>query len=94
MNKNVCATKLIITGIVQGIGYRYFVQKVAEEENVFGYVKNNFDGSVEIVAECYETKIFEKFLSRIMSEHPYAVVKNIEMIKQPVHNYSTFSIKY
>ena len=93
MHKNIYAAKLIVTGMVQGIGYRYFVQKVAEEEHVLGYVKNNSDGNVEIFVECDKNN-FEKFLSRIKTEHPYAIVDKIEITQQPIYNYSTFSIKY
>jgi acylphosphatase len=40
-----------ITGVVQGVGYRYFVRKAATALGIGGYVRNNFDGSVEVVAE-------------------------------------------
>lgn len=93
MTQKICSTKLIVKGIVQGVGYRYFVQKVALEENVCGYVKNNPDGNVEILAICDKNKL-EKFLSRIKTQHPYAVVKEIEIIPENIYNYSTFVIKY
>jgi acylphosphatase len=43
--------RLVIRGVVQGVGYRYFVRKTAIALGISGYVKNRFDGSVEVLAE-------------------------------------------
>ena len=40
-----------ITGVVQGVGYRYFVRRAAAAFGVDGFVRNRPDGSVEVVAE-------------------------------------------
>lgn len=39
-----------ISGIVQGVGYRYFAQRVAVRIGVTGYVRNLHDGRVEVYA--------------------------------------------
>jgi acylphosphatase len=41
----------IVTGKVQGVGFRDYVQSAASELNLFGYVKNQSDGSVQVVAQ-------------------------------------------
>lgn len=41
----------IVTGRVQGVGYRYFVQKAANELGLTGWTRNLPDGSVEVEAE-------------------------------------------
>ena len=41
----------VVTGRVQRIGYRVFVEDAARREGVCGYVRNRHDGSVEIIAE-------------------------------------------
>lgn len=43
--------RMRIRGVVQGVGYRYFVRRTAAALGVKGYVRNHFDGSVEVVAE-------------------------------------------
>lgn len=43
--------KYIISGLVQGVGYRYFAYKAAEKYGIVGYAKNLYDGTVEIIAE-------------------------------------------
>ena len=37
---------------MQGVGYRFFVQSMANELGIDGWVRNREDGSVEVYAEC------------------------------------------
>ena len=46
---SISTAKLTIHGIVQGVGYRYFVKSAAERLKLKGYVRNKEDGSVEAV---------------------------------------------
>jgi acylphosphatase len=41
----------VIRGDVQGVGFRYFVQRNAGRLGLTGWVRNNDDGTVEVVAE-------------------------------------------
>ena len=41
----------IVKGRVQGVGFRYHVTQHAREKDITGYVRNLWDGSVEVVAE-------------------------------------------
>jgi acylphosphatase len=45
------ARKYLISGEVQGVGYRFFAQRVAARHQVVGYVRNLEDGRVEVLAE-------------------------------------------
>jgi acylphosphatase len=47
----VIARKYIVTGRVQGVGFRYFAEDVAIQEGVSGYVRNLPDGRVEALVE-------------------------------------------
>jgi acylphosphatase len=44
------ARRYFISGIVQGVGFRYFAQRAAERLHLSGYAKNLPDGRVEIYA--------------------------------------------
>ncbi|HQF87576.1 MAG TPA: acylphosphatase [Acidobacteriota bacterium] len=44
-------TRFEVSGLVQGVGYRYYVYRQAARLGVRGYVRNQPDGSVEVVAE-------------------------------------------
>ena len=67
----------IIRGTVQGVGYRRWVQVRAEALNLYGWVRNCRDGSVELVAEGAESEI--EILRHELHQGPrFAVVEEIE----------------
>lgn len=53
--------RLIISGRVQGVGFRLFVQREAERLGVMGHAKNLHDGTVEVVAFS-EKEVLEELL--------------------------------
>ena len=54
-----------MSGEVQGVGYRRAVQKIARTLNVVGYVRNQPDGDVRIVAEAGSDKTLDEFTRAI-----------------------------
>jgi acylphosphatase len=42
--------RYFVSGIVQGVGFRFFAQREAEKLGVGGYARNLFDGRVEVLA--------------------------------------------
>ena len=44
------AKKFVISGRVQGVGYRFFAERWARQLGITGYVKNLWDGTVEVYA--------------------------------------------
>jgi acylphosphatase len=44
------AKRYFVSGMVQGVGYRYFTQDVAEKLRITGFVRNLRDGRVEVFA--------------------------------------------
>ncbi|MCK5596480.1 MAG: acylphosphatase, partial [Candidatus Eisenbacteria sp.] len=58
----------LVRGMVQGVGFRYFVLNAARTAGLVGFVKNLRDGSVEILAEGPREEL-ERF-ARDVSEGP------------------------
>lgn len=54
---------ILITGIVQGVGFRKFVRREARLKSLVGWVRNNPDGSVELVAQG-EKQTLEEFIKQ------------------------------
>jgi len=53
--------QLIVTGVVQGVGFRKYIDRTAKELNLSGWVRNRADGSVEIIAQGPEFALDELF---------------------------------
>lgn len=49
--------RAVVYGLVQGVNYRYFVQRNAESLGIVGYVRNLDDGNVEVTAEGDKEKL-------------------------------------
>ncbi|UQS85287.1 acylphosphatase [Apilactobacillus apisilvae] len=85
--------KLIVTGTVQGVGFRWSVKEIADKLNVQGYVQNLSDGSVKIIASIKNDDI-SKFLKQIKNSSSSII--NVVKIKKEILNYKdyqNFSIK-
>ena len=52
-----CARDFLISGRVQGVGYRYFAHEAAERHGIRGYARNLFNGDVEVHAEGDEAAV-------------------------------------
>jgi acylphosphatase len=67
---------LIVRGRVQGVGFRRFVQKRAQELQVTGTVRNLADGSVEVRAEGPGGKL-QAFVEIVRNGPAYARVSEV-----------------
>ncbi|HEX8707981.1 MAG TPA: acylphosphatase [Pyrinomonadaceae bacterium] len=87
------ARKFLISGEVQGVGYRYFAQRAAARHQVLGYVLNLADGRVEALAEGEPASV-EGFKHDLATGPAFAVVENIEEINvEPTGTYASFRIE-
>jgi len=61
--------KIKVTGIVQGVGFRPFIYRIAVKNRLNGYVRNRGDAGVEILLEGEENQI-ENFLKDLKEKKP------------------------
>lgn len=61
MTESKIRANIILDGLVQGVGFRYFVLRHASELELKGYVKNQMDGTVLTVVEGEKSNIERLF---------------------------------
>jgi len=87
------ARKFIVSGLVQGVGFRFFTQRAAARHQVRGYVKNLADGRVETLAEGDEKSV-ENFKHDLIAGPTYSNVAHLEeIVLEPSKLYSSFRIE-
>jgi acylphosphatase len=67
----------LISGIVQGVGFRYFVLRHAQKLNITGFVRNLPDGRVEVVAEGDED-LLKQFETLLWQGPSFSHVQSVE----------------
>ena len=87
------ARRYIVRGRVQGVGYRWFVDHEARQLGLVGWVRNNFDGTVEVLAMGSEQQ--QAALRGKLREGPRAArVDDVqESPAEPVDGLTTFRIE-
>jgi len=87
------AIHFIVFGHVQGVGFRSWTASLAKHFNVKGWVRNNSDGSVELVAEG-NTDDLNQFSEHLKSGNSYSEVEQITQNQITVSSYRSFEIVY
>ena len=85
--------RAVVSGRVQGVGFRYFTQSTARRYDLVGWVRNNFDGSVEIYAEGTKENI-DAFLKVIHQGPSSSHVRKVKVTwLSPKGKFSHFVIR-
>lgn len=85
--------ELIARGRVQGVGFRYFVKRCAEQHRVLGYAQNMYDGTVKIIAEADDSG-FAAFVEAVRSGNRLATVSSLDVTKlDNAKRYDDFEIR-
>ncbi len=85
------AVRLLISGIVQGVGYRFFAIRKADVYGLKGFAKNLIDGSVEVFAEG-EKGMIEEFIKDLKRGPVSAHVTDIRIEwMPPTYKFENFS---
>jgi acylphosphatase len=91
--KAVAARRFVVRGRVQGVGFRWFVEREAHILGIAGWVRNNHDGSVEILAQGTRDQLIG-LRSRLREGPRAARVDNVEEAEaQPAAGLSSFRIE-
>ena len=85
---------VLISGKVQGVGFRNFTQLNARQLGVKGYAKNLLNGKVEVVAEGDKAQL-DALITLLEKGPRYARVDSLEVNERPVTGeYKAFDIRY
>ncbi len=86
--------RFIISGLVQGVGFRWYCQRIAKKLGLVGWVKNLSDGNVEVLVEGEES-IIKEFLSQLKTDYLGRNISNIEIIEEMSKGeFEDFDIKF
>lgn len=93
MTKEASRIRAIVSGVVQGVGYRAWAQRTAASLGLTGWVRNLPDGSVETVAEG-DVETVERFVSLLRQGPKFAEVERIEATpEEPAGEFDDFEIR-
>ena len=93
MNK----VKIIVSGHVQGVGFRYTTLQVAKRLGIKGQVWNNDDGTVGILAQAEDSSLLIKFEKKIRDNYghrPWIRVDYLDITTDHSPDFSDFSLTY
>ena len=83
----------VFHGRVQGVGFRYTAEKLAQRFSVTGYVCNQENGTVELMVEGNEKELRE-LLKSIRSSHLALFIRNVDEVWSDATNeWTRFGIR-
>ena len=85
------ARRAVVSGSVQGVGFRFFAERAAREAGVTGWVRNRPDGTVETVVEGEETAV-TRYLERLRRGPGGSRVTRLIEEEAPVTGLDSFEI--
>ncbi|HFD39215.1 MAG TPA: acylphosphatase [Anaerolineae bacterium] len=84
----------IVHGRVQGVSFRYYTRRRAGELGLSGYVRNLWDGTVEVVAEGPRPAL-DQLLSFLHTGPPAAIVTQVDVHwTAPTAQFDRFEVRY
>ncbi len=93
MSSGITAKRIIIVGLVQGVGFRPFIHRLAYRHGLAGYVRNVGGSEVEVWVEGSPEKI-SLFIKGIRAEKPPpAVIEELFIEEAEPKGYRSFEIK-
>ncbi|MCD8020743.1 MAG: acylphosphatase [Clostridiales bacterium] len=87
---------VVVKGRVQGVGFRYIASSIASKYQVTGWVRNEYDGSVQMEVQGPEHRV-ELFLQEIAKGNRFARVDSMAVTDIPIVNVmkeNQFRVRY
>jgi acylphosphatase len=83
----------VVRGRVQGVGFRYWVLKRSNRIGITGWVANELDGSVRVVAEGSSASLDE--LEELLGRGPVgSIVETVQAVRMPATNgFTRFEVR-
>ena len=85
------ARRAVLSGRVQGVGFRFFAERVARDAGVTGWVRNRSDGSVETVVEG-RAEAVARYFERLRAGPGGSRVTSFTEEERDLHGFSSFEI--
>ncbi len=94
MTDELVSAHLLISGMVQGVGYRWFVMRKANEYGLKGYVRNLYTDDVEVEVEG-NRGLIQEFVKELRIGSRAAQVTDIEIQWEDYQGeYKNFDIRF
>ena len=87
------ARRFVVSGRVQGVGYRAFAEQAARETGVTGWARNLDTGEVEAQA-CGTASQLDDFEARLWKGPPWADVRGVKSAEIPIFRDKSFRIRH
>ena len=85
---------VIVSGIVQGVNFRYYANRQAESLGLTGWVANRWDGTVEVVAEGVRPAV-QSLLDWLHHGPPSATVTGVQVEwEKATGEFTAFRVRY
>ncbi|HEY6437900.1 MAG TPA: acylphosphatase [Ignavibacteriaceae bacterium] len=86
--------EIVVNGLVQGVGYRYFVLREAKRLELKGFTQNLYTGEVLTVVEG-EKAIIEELFQKLKVGPIHASVKSCKVNwQEPKNEFTDFEVRY
>jgi acylphosphatase len=90
VGSGVIRRRLVVRGVVQGVGYRFSAARAAALRDVSGWISNRSDGTVEAVLEGSPEAV-ESMVEWCRRGPPGAIVEEVEVREEPPEGIAGFS---
>jgi acylphosphatase len=94
MDKDLTRAEILINGLVQGVGFRYYISRNAVQLGLKGFTKNLFSGEVLTVVEGSKPNVEELYKKIIIGPSHSSVRKHNIIWQEPKNEFENFEIRH